>query len=144
MPSSWLLVPILVGLFQPLLWQMNLRLARASGDMEAAVLLHVVGTVVGIGWIMAGLRGQGPSQLSGVPWWAWLGGALGVTGMAAMNRAIPSIGVASALALTVGSQLLAALIFEHFGLLGATLRIASPDRLLGAGLLTLGAWLVSR
>ena len=144
MPTSWFLVPILVGLFQPLLWQMNLRLARSSGDMEAAVLLHAVGTVVGLAWVLGGLRGQGFGQVGTVPWWAWLGGAVGVTCMAAMNRAIPVVGVAAALALTVGAQLLAALLFEHFGLLGATVRIISPERLLGAAMLALGAWLISR
>ena len=141
---AWWLVPVVVGLMQPVLWQMNLRLAKGTGDMEAAVILHVVGTVVGFGWVAAGLRQQGFSQLGSLPWWAFLGGAIGVTCMAAMNRAIPSIGVAAALALTVAAQLVAALLFEQFGLLGAEERAVSMGRWLGVGLLTVGAWLVTR
>lgn len=140
----WWLVPVVVGLMQPVLWQMNLRLAKGSGDMEAAVLLHLVGTVVGLGWVGMGLRQQGFGQLGSIPWWAFLGGAIGVTCMAAMNRAIPAVGVAAALALTVAAQLGAALLFEQFGLLGAELRAASLSRWLGVVLLSVGAWLVTR
>ena len=144
MTSAWWTVPVIVGLMQPILWLMNLRLAKDSGDMEAAVLLHVVGTLVGLAWIGVGLKGQGFGNLSAVPWWAWLGGAIGVTCMAGMNRAIPFIGVAAALALTVAAQLGAALLVEHFGWLGAELKVASWDRWMGAGLLVVGAWLVTR
>jgi len=144
MTSAWWTVPLIVGLTQPILWLMNLRLAKESGDMEAAVLLHVVGTLVGLAWIGIGLKGQGFGNLGSVPWWAWLGGAIGVTGMAAMNRAIPFIGVAAALAITVAAQLGAALLVEHFGWLGAELKAASWDRWMGAGLLAVGAWLVTR
>ena len=140
----WLLTPILVGLVQPILWQMNLRVARTTGVVEAAVVLHVVGVAVGLGWWLGGVRGAGWSGLSAVPWWAWLAGALGVTGMAAMNRAIPEVGIATALALTVAAQLAFSLVFEQYGLMGAELRPFDPSRWLGVALLAGGAWLVSR
>ena len=34
------------------------------------------------------------SRECGIPWWAFLGGAIGVTCMAAMNRTVPIVGVA--------------------------------------------------
>ncbi|MFT5686035.1 MAG: transporter family-2 protein [Myxococcota bacterium] len=64
--------------------------------------------------------------------------------MAAMNRAIPEIGVGAALAVTVAAQMAAALVFEQTGWMGTAMREATWDRWLGAGLLALGAWLVSR
>lgn len=146
MPSTalWLVVPLVVGLSQPIIWQMNIRLARHTGDMESAVILHIVGTVFGMSLILGGMRGSWEGGLAAVPWWAWIAGAIGVSCMAAMNRAIPEIGVGAALAMAVAAQMVAALVFENNGWMGATMKVATWDRWLGAGLLALGAWLVSR
>ena len=141
---TWLLIPLLVGLAQPVIWQMNVRLAAVTGEMESAVLLHVVGTAVGLGWMSVGLRQAGFAGTLSAPWWALLGGALGVTAMAGMNRAIPEIGVGPAMALTVGSQLAAAVVFEHHGWMGAMQRPATWTRIAGVVLLAVGAWLVTR
>ena len=144
MHPTWLLIPLLVGVAQPVVWQMNVRLAKATGEMESAVLLHVVGTVVGLGWMSVGLRQQGFGETLSAPWWALLGGAIGVTAMAGMNRAIPEIGVGAAIALTVASQLAAAVVFEHYGLMGSMQRSITAPRLVGVALLAAGAWLVTR
>lgn len=140
----WFVVlPVLVGLAQPVIWEMNVRASKVIGEMEAAVLLHVVGAVVGVGWVLGGLRGQASfSGLGAVPWWAWLAGAIGVTGMAMMNRAIPAIGVSAGLGALVAAQFVASLIFEHYGLMGSEVRAVTPARLLGAALLVGGAWLL--
>ncbi|HCH64320.1 MAG: hypothetical protein CL927_08245 [Deltaproteobacteria bacterium] len=144
MHPIWLLIPLLVGAVQPVVWQMNVRLAKFTGEMESAVLLHVVGTIVGLGWMSVGLRQAGLGAALSAPWWALLGGAIGVTAMAGMNRAIPEVGVGAAIALTVASQLVAAVVFEHFGLMGSLQRPATLARLAGVLLLALGAWLVTR
>ena len=144
MHPTWLLIPIFVGLAQPVIWQMNVRLAKATGEMESAVLLHVVGTIVGLGWMSVGLRQEGFGGTLSAPWWVLLGGAIGVTAMAAMNRAIPEIGVGAAIALTVASQLLAAVVFENYGLMGSDHRPLTWARLAGVLLLAMAAWLVTR
>ena len=51
MNPLWLVIPILVGFAQPVLVQMSVRVSRVLGDMESAVVLHVVGTVVGFLWM---------------------------------------------------------------------------------------------
>lgn len=141
----WLLLPVCVGLSQPVIWQMNLAVSSRSGVMESAVVLHLVGTVVGLCWVLGGLRGSpGFAGLATVPWWAFAAGALGVTGMAVMNRTMPVLGVSAALAILVASQFGASLIFEHLGLLGTPVRLATASRCLGALLLAAGAWLMSR
>lgn len=140
-----ILVPVVVGLIQPVLWQMNVTVARRSGDMEAAVLLHIVGAIAGLGMVLAGLRGAGGlSGLLSAPWWAWLAGVLGVAGMAAMNKTIPVLGVSAALAVLVAAQFSGSVIFEHLGWMGAEVRAATPARIGGAALLVAGAWLISR
>lgn len=143
-PWLWFAIPVAVGLCQPIIWQMNVAVAQRTGVMESAVLLHVIGAIAGVAWIAAGLRGSGGGGLMAIPPWALLAGVLGVMGMAAMNRAIPETGVATALAVVVASQLVASLCFEHYGWMGATLKAASPERWLGVGLLAAGAWLVGR
>ena len=143
--AAWLLVPLAFGVAQPILWLMNQAVARATGNMESALVLHVVGTLVGAAWLGAGLRGSGSwANLAELPWWVFLAGALGVTGMAGMNRAIPEVGVAACLAALVASQFVFALVCEHHGWLGSEVRAATLDRWAGAAMLAVGAWLVSR
>lgn len=144
MKAVWFLVSILAGAAVPAIVQMNLRVSRSTGDVEASVLLHAIGAVGGVGWMLVGFRGAGFSGAGAVPAWAWLAGLLGVTGMAATNRAIPHIGVAAAITVSVAAQLVVALAFEQWGLLGAELRPVTLGRGIGASLLVVGAWLVSR
>ena len=104
MHPTWLLIPILVGLAQPVIWQMNVSLAKATGEMESAVLLHVVGTVVGLGWMSVGLRQAGFGGTLSAPWWALLGGAIGVTAMAGMAGTAAEAGGRAAAARHRGSH----------------------------------------
>ena len=144
MNPLWLVIPILVGFAQPVLVQMSVRVSRVLGDMESAVVLHVVGTVVGFLWMGVGLREHGFSGMDRVPWWAFLAGAIGVTCLAAVNRTVPVIGIATFLSLAVASQLILALIFDRYGVMGAEVRQVGMSHWLGVALLSLGAYLVSR
>lgn len=146
MPPSliWFIVPVVVGLCQPVIWQMNMEVMKRSGMMEASTILHAVGTTVGMLWLLGGLRAPGPFTLGAVPWWGWLGGAVGMTCMAAMNRTIPVLGVSAALALLVATQFMASLAFEHFGWMGTEMRAVSLTRVSGAALMAVGAWLITR
>lgn len=144
-PLLWLAIPVVVGLCQPLIWSMNMAVMQRTGMMEASTLLHAVGTAVGFLWLLGGLRGeQGLSQAGQIPWWGWLGGAVGMTCMAAMNRTIPVLGVSAALATLVATQFVASLAFEHYGWLGTEVRAVTATRLLGAALMAAGAWLITR
>jgi transporter family-2 protein len=48
------------------------------------------------------------------------------------------------MSLAIGGQLLAALLLDHFGLLGLTPRAVDVERLVGAGLLLGGVYLITR
>ena len=48
------------------------------------------------------------------------------------------------MSLAIGGQLLAALLLDHFGVLGLAPRAAGIERLVGAGLLLGGVYLITR
>ena len=45
---------------------------------------------------------------------------------------------------TAEAQLVTAALLDHFGLLGATVRLLDPGRLAGIAVLLLGTWLIMR
>ncbi len=142
---AWPLFPVFAGLCQPFIWAATLRLARHSGAMEASMLLHVVGALMGSALLLLGMRGTpGLAGVGAAPWWAFLGGAIGVTLLAGLNKAVPIVGVALATALMVASQLSFSLLFEHYGWMELPRNPATLTRGLGVVFLVLGAFLVSR
>ena len=87
--STYLLLPLLVGLSQPVIWQMNVRASKIVGEMESAVILHVVGSLVGIAWVFGGARGDASfAAMAQIPWWAWAGVGTGVAMAARLPRAL--------------------------------------------------------
>ena len=144
MNLTWLLVHLIIGPAHAMILQMSVRVSRTTGDMDSAVVLQVIGSVVGLGWMAMGLRGSGFGGLNAVPWWAYLAGAVGVTCLAVTNRTIPVIGVATFCSLAVASQLVAALLSDRYGIMGADVREVTASRWVGVGSLSVGAFLVSR
>ena len=139
----WFIIPIFLGICQPIILQMTIRLSKVMGELPAATALHLVGTAMGAVLMVGGLRG-GNGQWQTLPWWAWLGGAIGVCCLWLMNTTIPRIGIASAMAIMVAAQLVASLIVEKNELLGASFRDPQWFNWLGVVLLTTGAFLVSK
>jgi transporter family-2 protein len=52
-----------------------------------------------------------------LPWWGWLGGAIGPTYVVAVFLLLPEIGAAATTGLTVAGQQLASLLVDQLGLL---------------------------
>lgn len=144
MRAIWWLVPVVVGFMQPVIWGMNLRVDKGSGPIEAATILHFVGALAGLVWFGVGLRGLGFGNLGSLPWWAWLGGVVGLSCMAAATKAMPVVGVSAAMGLIVAGQFGASIVFEHYGWLGLEVKPATLSKVVGAAMLACGAWLVAR
>ena len=83
-------------------------------------------------------------EASGAPWWAWTGGLFGALYVAASVVLAPRLGPGLFFALLVAGQLVAAVVIEHFGLLGFDPQPASPVRVLGVALLVVGVLLIRR
>ena len=117
----------------------NAVLARASGGLIAAACISFAIGLVGC-LLLAGVTGEWPawSRVPEVPWYAYLGGIIGVFYLLATAWSVPQIGVLSVLISVILGQMVAALVLDHFGALGLTVREISWQRLAGVGLVALG------
>lgn len=79
-----------------------------------------------------------------VPWWAWSGGVFGAAFIALSILMIPKLGGAAFIALLVAGQMIASLVFDHFGWLGIPQRPVDLGKLAGVALLIGGVVLIRR
>ena len=77
-----------------------------------------------------------------VSWWKWTGGLIGAVYVTTVIISVPKIGTANLVSLSVAGQLTAAVILDHYGLLGFSVHPANGWRLLGIGLIIAGVLLV--
>lgn len=124
----------------------NSQLRMALGHpVVAATVSFVVGT---IGLILAGLALRVPwpdlKQAGAVPLWAWTGGLLGAAYITGAVVLAPRLGAAVLIASVMAGQLTAALLLDHFGLLGFARQNITPGRVAGAAFLLAGVYLIQR
>ncbi len=140
------LLALVAGAFMPVQAGVNSRLRFLLGDpISAAMISFAVGTL-GLAAYVVALRKPWPDAalVHAAPWWLWTGGLMGAFFVAASVVLAPRLGAAAMMAWLIAGQLMAAVVLDHFGLVGYALREASPLRLLGVGLLVAGAVLVQR
>jgi bacterial/archaeal transporter family-2 protein len=71
---------------------------------------------------------------------SWTGGIFGAAYIAISILMLPKLGATTTIAFIVAGQLIGAILFDHFGLLlGVPVHPFSTARLIGAGMLILGA-----
>lgn len=145
---AWLIVPfaILAGALTTLQAGSNAALKKSLGEPLPALLINYV---LGIGIVvLANIVSRQPwpgfDKLSGVPWWAWIGGLAGaVYGLTAILFAY-RLGAATLMASVVTGQVVASVLLDHFGWLGFEVHAAGVWRLLGAILMIVGVVLIAR
>lgn len=126
----------------------NAQLVRGVGHPILAGALSFTSGIVAIWAVVLVLRlpmpalGEAAAQMPSYAWWA--GGVLGATYLCINIWLVPQLGAASVVVLAVTGQVLTALALDHWGLLRLPVHPASPARLLGAGLVLAGLWLVVR
>jgi transporter family-2 protein len=112
------------------------------------VLAAIVNFVVGLGALVLVAMASGarwaPGSTAAVPAWAWFGGLLGAAYVASTTVLGPRLGAAALLALTLAGQMVAALIVDHYGVIGFPQSPVTPSRLIGAALLVAGVLLIMR
>jgi transporter family-2 protein len=138
--SFYLSVALATGAAMAVQALANSRLRFALGTpLWAAIAQFIVG-LVALVVIAVALRQPGAetSGLSRMPWWGWIGGAIGALFIVVSIVLTPRLGTALTLATMTVGQLLAALLLDHYGWLGAPVIRLSVTRLLGAVFLLAG------
>lgn len=138
-----LVVAIVVGGLIALQAPVNSGLGRAVGDLPAAAVSFLIGTVVLV--LLASVVGGGWSRVGEVRHVGWTylaGGLLGAAYVGTSLVTVRALGVGGVTAATIAGQLAAALVVDQFGLLGVEQRGITPLRLAGALLLAAGTALV--
>ncbi len=147
--SGLILLAVVVGLAAGCLLgaqpSVNAQLGRSvSHPFQATLISFASGTA--IVFVLSLLGGNFPPVFTTppreLPWWVWCGGAIGVVLVTASLILVPKVGSLLWFAAVMTGQMVAAILLDHFGLLGNPQAKASPLRLLGAGLMVAGVLLI--
>lgn len=121
MDFSGKLIPILLaalaGALMAIQGTLNSVTGKIIGLWEGTFSVHLLGTVTA-GILLLFLGDGNFSKAGEVPWYAWLGGPIGVAIIFGVTASIPKLGVGIATTAIIGAQLLTAYCIDHFGLFG--------------------------
>lgn len=126
---------VLAGALVSLSRQINGRLALSTSAMESSFWNHIVGLafITLVALAVGGLFAGTPQD---APWWAYLGGPVGVVFIAAGSWLIPRIGAAQTAMLIIAGQMISGVVLDI--ILGAP---GSPvARIVGVALILAGMW----
>ncbi len=124
---------ILAGVLVSLSRQINGRLALSTSAMESSFWNHIVGLVfiTAVALLVGGLFAGDPFAS---PWWAYLGGTIGVIFIAAGSWLIQRIGAAQTALMIIAGQMVSGVVLDVA--MGAPGNLWA--RILGVGLILAG------
>jgi transporter family-2 protein len=122
----------------------NAELGRVTGNLAAALVSFLIGTVALTGIVVVSGQAGGLGSTFEVNWYYLLGGLLGAIYVTNALIAVSAIGAGGVAALTVGAQLIASVAIDRLGLFGLDEVALTPERLVGVALLLVGTVLVVR
>ena len=144
MEFIWILFAFLLGVGMPL--QTGVNMSLTQGWTHHALLTAMFSSLVtslSLAIVILVMRPPLP-QMQLMPTWQYTGGLLGATMLFGSIVVGPRLGAAALVALVLAGQLSAAVVFDHFGVLGFSAKAVSPPRILGIVLICAGAFLVRR
>jgi bacterial/archaeal transporter family-2 protein len=142
-----LCLALLAGSLVPFQTGSNTALTRSLGSgVYASLVVFVVGAVGMLVVIVFQKQGiPSAAQMQTAPWYAWMGGGLlGAAYIYLLIYLAPRLGIANATGFVVAGQLLTAIVFDHFGLMGFTVHHINWQRLVGVALLISGLFLIKK
>lgn len=138
---SWLLYlsAVIAGTLNAVQAGANVTLNKTlEQPILASLIVAAVGAVV---YLLAapflGLALPAGGKVASVPWWGWIGGALGAVYVLCTILVAGRVGAAPFTGLTVTAAVVTSLVLDHFGWLGFDQHAAGLARIAG-GLLMVG------
>ena len=128
-----------VGVQGPIVSQMSQRI----GTMAGSFIVHVSGAILS-GALLLALGGENIRNWRSLSWYMFISGSFGVILYLTLNQTMPRLGATTALALIIIGQLVMGILIDQFGLFGVAVRQVDLMRLVGAGLLIAGGYLIIR
>ncbi len=139
-----MLLTAVVGGVLALQAPINAGLGRATGQLPAALVSFIVGTLLLA--VIVALIGDvaGLGSTFAVRWYYLAGGVLGAVYVTVALIAVRSIGAGGVAAATITGQLAAAVVIDQLGILGLERTPITAARAAGVVLLLAGTYLVIR
>jgi transporter family-2 protein len=121
------------------------RLGDRVGSLEAVATAAALGAVLALGVLLLARRSLGGvGEAIGGPKWQLLGGVMSVFIVLAITVAGPRIGVVATTAFLIAAQFALAALIDRYGWFGVEHVAVTWTRVLGIGLLVVGAVLTLR
>jgi transporter family-2 protein len=120
----------------------NSVLLRGIGILPSTFIVHLVGMIVLLLPLLLFHQFSTWHKWNTIPWYAYMGGVLGVFIVPGISYLVGAIGVTSALSIVLAAQLIAALVIDYFGWFGAAQQSIDLVKILGVVLLLVGVRLV--
>lgn len=134
---------ILGGALLPIQTTFNSRLRESVGSPFLSSLASFVGGTLFLLFLSTVVEGYfwfSPEDVSGQPFWIWIGGLLGVIGLTTNIFIFPKLGGVQSVILPITGQILMGLIIDQFGLFHAPQTSLTPFRSIGAALVLTGVF----
>jgi transporter family-2 protein len=133
------------GVFMVVQSSINGQLRAQLGNPWQAALISTSVSTVSL-FVVAFISSHRPvpdlGKVAAGPWWLWTGGLLGACIVAASLFLVAKLGSGVLFALLVTGQMFAAMIMDHYGLLGLPVHHVNGQRVAGAVLLLAGVALI--
>ncbi|QEY23958.1 DMT family transporter [Neisseria animalis] len=135
---------LFVGMIVPLQAPLNAFVARSLGSPLWATLVSLSVSVMATVPLLMLFRVSAPElgNLGQVPWYGWLGGLCGVVFVASSVILAPKIGIANFAVLAIAGQMIGALVLDHFGFFGLSVKPINLFKVLGVAVMLGGILLV--
>jgi len=138
-----LLLALISGVLMAVQGSLNTALSKVVGLLETTFIVHVTGTIILLILLFMFRMGKGNLyELSAAPWYAYLGGVVGVGIIYLVAASIPEVGVANATTAIIVGQVITAIIIDHFGAFGLERIAYGWNQIVGLILLGIGAKLL--
>lgn len=120
----------------------NAGLGKATGNLPAALVSFIVGTLVLAAIVVLSGKAGGLGSTFEVEWYYLIGGLLGAAYVFTALVTVSAIGAGGVAAATITGQLATSVLIDRLGVLGLEETPISFERIVGVALLLAGTYLI--